>query len=72
MSNKLVLTRNTKPHNDELYFFVEDSNGSTIPIKQTFTKVSGGQIRMSIEAGENVQILRGELLERSPELMTQA
>jgi len=72
MSNKLVLTRSTKPNKDELFFFIEDSNGNTIPIKQTFMRDNGGQIRMSIEAGENVQILRGELLERNPELMNQA
>jgi hypothetical protein len=65
MSNKLSLTRSTKPNKDELFFFVKDSNGTTIPIKQTFTKVTGGQLRMCIEAGESVQVLRGELLERA-------
>jgi hypothetical protein len=72
MSGKLALTRSTKPNKDELFFFVEDSNGNIIQIKQTFIRALGGQIRMSIEAGKNVQILRGELLERTPELMTQA
>jgi hypothetical protein len=65
MSNKLSLTRSTKPNKDEIFFFVKDSNGTIISIKQTFTKVTGGQLRMSIEACESVKVLRGELLERS-------
>jgi hypothetical protein len=65
MSNKLSLTRSTKPNKDEIFFFVKDSNGTIISIKQTFTKVTGGQLRISIEASESVQVLRGELLERS-------
>jgi hypothetical protein len=62
MGGKLALTRSTKPDDDELFFFVEDSNGTIIPIKQTITKVKGGQVRMSIEAGDNVKVSRGELV----------
>jgi len=62
MSNRLALVRSATQNKDELHFFVEDSNGTIIPIKQTITKVTGGQVRMAIEAGDNVAVLRGELV----------
>ena len=65
MSKGLALTRTTKPNDNELFFLVEDSNGNTIPIKQTFTRLRGGQIKMIIEAGEGVTILRGELMTKA-------
>lgn len=62
MSKGLSLTRATYPNANELYFLIEDSNGNTIPIKQTFLKLDGGQIKMNIQAGQNVKVLRGELI----------
>ena len=54
--------RSATQNKDELHFFVEDSNGTIIPIKQIITKVTCGQVRMTIEAGNNVTVLRGELV----------
>jgi len=62
MSNGLALTRTPSEDRNELLFYVQDSNGQTIPIKQTIEKVRGKQVRIYIEAPENVKIFRGELL----------
>jgi len=62
MSKGLALTRATYPGSNELFFLVEDSNGNTIPIKQTFIRLDGGQIKINVQAGQNVKVLRGELI----------
>ena len=62
MSNRLSLTRNTKPGKNELFFYVKDSHGNTIEIKQTITEIKRGQVRFDIATGEKVKILRGELI----------
>tara|TARA_R110001599_G_scaffold9972_5_gene49277 strand:- start:2503 stop:2697 length:195 start_codon:yes stop_codon:yes gene_type:complete len=64
MKKGLSITRAPYPDNNELFFFIEDSNGSIIPIKQTFSSVEGYQVRMNIEAPESVKIYRGELINR--------
>lgn len=65
MSKGLGITRAPYKDNDELFFFIEDSNGSIIPIKQTFNSVNDTQIRLSIEAPDSVKIYRGELIKRN-------
>jgi len=62
MSNGLSLTRAPSKDNNELIFFIEDSNGDAIRIKQTVEKVIGKHVRVTIDALGNVKILRGELL----------
>ena len=57
----LVVTRSSKK--SELYLLVRDSNGTTIPIKQTFFDITGGFVKVHTEAPQSVQIIRGELLE---------
>lgn len=64
MKKGLSITRAPYPDNNELFFFVEDSNGCIIPIKQTFNAVDDNQIRLSIEAPDNVKIYRGELFNK--------
>lgn len=62
MSKGFAVTRTkNKP---DLFFFVEDSNGELIPIKQTLTEVGRGQARLFISAPDNVKIRRGETLEK--------
>lgn len=65
MSNGLSLTRATYPNANELYFLVEDSNGNTIPIKQTFLRLEDGQIKINIQASNQVKVYRGELLPKA-------
>jgi len=62
MSKGLALTRAPSKDNNELIFFIEDSNGDAIRIKQTVEKVIGKQVRVTIDAPGNVKILRGEQL----------
>lgn len=64
MSKGLSLTRAPYSDNNELFFFVEDSNGWIIPIKQIFKAVDDNQIRLRIEAPESVKIYRGELIKK--------
>lgn len=62
MSNGLALTRSDAADKNELFFFIEDSHGKIISIKQTFRSKKGKQVKIYIEAPENVKISRGELL----------
>ena len=61
MSNGLALTREPKANKNELLFYVEDSNGELITIKQTLKSIKGRQVKISFEAPNSVTILRGEL-----------
>jgi sRNA-binding carbon storage regulator CsrA len=61
MSNGLALTREPKANKNELLFYVEDSNGELITIKQTIRSIKGQQVRVSISAPDSVKISRGEL-----------
>ena len=65
MSKGLALTRAVYNDTNEIFFFIEDSNGTTIPIKQTFVSSHKGQVRVQIEAGKAVTILRGELMTKA-------
>mgnify|MGYP000412031802 CR=1 FL=1 len=49
--------------NNELIFFIEDSNGDAIHIKQTVEKVQGKQVWVTIDAAGNVNIVRGGITE---------
>ena len=62
MSNGLALTRTSSENRNELHFHIQDSNGEIIPVIQTIEKVKGKQVRIYIEAPDNVKIFRGELL----------
>ncbi|KZZ10596.1 hypothetical protein A3752_12170 [Oleiphilus sp. HI0081] len=61
MSNGLALTREPKANKNELLFYVEDSNGKLITIKQTIRSIKGQQVKFSISAPDSVKISRGEL-----------
>jgi len=62
MSNgHLVLTR--KP-NETLCFSVKDSDGSVTDFTLAIDQVNGVQVRLSVNAPANVQVLRKELLEQ--------
>ena len=62
MSNgHLVLTR--KP-NETLCFSVKDSDGSATDFTLSIDQVNGTQVRLSVNAPANVQVLREELLEQ--------
>lgn len=61
MSKGLALKRSEK--NPDLHFFVEDSNGEVIEIRQTM-EVVGNQVKVVISAPNNVIISRGEQLKK--------
>lgn len=62
MSNGLALTRSDAAKKNELFFFIEDSSGNIISIKQTVRSKRGKQVQIYIEAPDNVKVSRGELL----------
>jgi len=62
MYKGLVLARKPSENKDEILFSFKDSHGETIEIKQTITDVIGDNVRIRIEAPEEVTILRGELI----------
>jgi len=55
----LTLTRKL---GEELFFSIENLDGSSTDFKLAVTKQKGNQTRLSIQAPENVKIMRGELL----------
>jgi len=60
MSNgRLVLTRKT---GEALCFSIKDSDGSDTDFTLSIDKTIGNQVRLSVDAPENVQVLREELL----------
>ena len=67
-SDKLFVAANNFKGSSDIRFSVVrygnvmGSNGSVIPIKQTFVSSHEGQVKVNIEAGQNVRIYRGELL----------
>jgi len=62
MYKGLVVARKPSENKDEIIFSFKDSHGETIEIKQTITDVVGDNVRIRIEAPEEVTILRGELV----------
>ncbi|KZZ37876.1 MULTISPECIES: carbon storage regulator [unclassified Oleiphilus] len=62
MSNGLALTREAKQNKNELFFHIRDSNGELITIRQSVASVKGRQVRINIQAPDNVGIVRGEIV----------
>jgi len=62
MYKGLVVARKPSENKDEILFSFKDSHGKTIEIKQTITEFVDGNVRIRIEAPEEVTILRGELV----------
>jgi hypothetical protein len=62
MYKGLVVARKPSENKDEILFSFKDSHGKTIEIKQTITEIHGDNVRIRIEAPEEVTILRGELV----------
>jgi len=48
---------------EELVFQIEDSSGQNIEVTQVISRISGEQVRISIDAPKSVKILRGELID---------
>jgi len=60
MSNgRLVLTRKT---GEALCFNITNSDETSTEFKLSIDKANGNQVRLSVDAPENVQVLREELL----------
>jgi hypothetical protein len=64
MSNGLALTRTVSSQKNELYFQIVEKCGNVISIKQTVYEKNGKQVKILIDAPENVKITRGELLNK--------
>jgi len=55
----LALTRRT---GEELFLYVNDSNGSTTEIRIDMNKINANTVKVGIDAPKTVDIVRGELL----------
>jgi len=60
MSGRLVLTRKT---GEALCFHIQNPDGSSTEFKLSIAKTIGKQVRLSVDAPDNVKVFREELLE---------